>query len=436
MDFRVAPSVLTSGNVDVPGDKSVSHRALMLGAIANGTSEVSGLLVGDDCLATMRAVQAMGIDVERPAPTTVIVHGKGMHGLRAPAGNLDLGNSGTGMRLFTGLLSGQSFDSTLVGDRSLSSRPMKRVIKPLEMMGAEIDCDSGTPPLKIHGDRRLKGINYALPVATAQVKSAILLAGIYASGETFITEPAVTRDHTERMLRAMGATLTADDLHIHMAGHQELEAMDVAVPGDLSSAAFLIVAALLSDRAEILVRNVGVNPTRTGVIEILRDMGADIRIEGASMLGEEPVADLRVRASALQPIDLGPERVSLAIDEFPILFIAAAAADGVSRFSGLEELRVKESDRIASMVQGLRELGITANETEDGAEIQGGEFGGGTIDSADDHRIAMSFAIAATRSASPVVIQDVDNVDTSFPGFTTCLRSIGVDISTEDGGPA
>ena len=436
MDFLVNPSSLASGELRVPGDKSVSHRALMLAAIAEGVSEITGLLVGEDCLATLQALRDMGVAADRSGETTVSVRGVGMDGLSPPEGDLDLGNSGTAMRLFAGLLSAQRFDTRLVGDESLTSRPMQRVITPLTMMGAEIDSDAGKPPLDIRGGRPLKAISYTLPVASAQVKSAILLAGVYASGETFVAEPAVTRDHTERMLKAMGATLNAEDQRIHLAGGQRLDAIDIAVPGDLSSAAFLIVAALIAEDAEIVLRGVGVNPTRTGVIEILRDMGADISVEEVTVQGAEPVADLRVRSSELRAIDLDPQRVSLAIDEFPILFIAAAAARGVSRFSGLEELRVKESDRIAAMVRGLRELGITANETGDGAEIQGGEFAGGTILSAGDHRIAMSFAVAATRAAGPVTVRDVDAVATSFPGFADCLGALQIDIEVREGGAA
>ncbi len=436
MDFHVEPSVIESGTVDVPGDKSISHRALMLGAIADGDTRISGLLMGDDCLATLAALRRMGVSVDESDEATVRVRGVGMNGLKAPGGDLDLGNSGTGMRLFIGLLSGQRFNSRLTGDASLSQRPMKRVITPLTMMGASIDSTDGTPPLTINGGSALTGIRYALPVASAQVKSAILLAGLYARGEVDIIEPAVTRDHTERMLRSFGVTLSADGGRIRMQGRQALEATPVAVPGDLSSAAFPMLAALLARDAELRIRNVGMNPTRTGVIEILRDMGADITLENRGILGEEPVADLLVRSSSLRAITVAPERVSLAIDEFPVLFVAAAAAEGVSRFSGLGELRVKESDRISAMVRGLRALGVTANETEDGAEVLGGDFGGGDVDSHGDHRIAMAFAVAASRAAAPVRISDVAAVDTSFPGFASCLSSIGMDISLSGEGSA
>ncbi|MDH5311785.1 MAG: 3-phosphoshikimate 1-carboxyvinyltransferase [Gammaproteobacteria bacterium] len=434
MQYLVLPSELESGTVRVPGDKSISHRALMLGAIAEGTSHIEDFLTGEDCLATLAALRAMGVRIEQVSGTSVSLQGVGMHGLRPPRGVLDLGNSGTAMRLFAGLLSGQKFSATLTGDASLSGRPMKRVITPLTMMGARIESDDGYPPLVVHGRPDLVGINYTLPVASAQVKSALLLAGLYARGETFITEPATTRDHTERMLRAMGATLTAESRRIRMPGQQTLRAADIRVPADLSSAAFPMVAALIARHSEVLLLGVGVNPTRTGVIEILRRMGAEIQLENARMFGEEPVADLRVRASTLRGIDVDPGLVSLAIDEFPILFVAAALAKGVTRFSGLGELRVKESDRIHAMVRGLKALGLTVNETEDGAEIYGGIPAGGHVDSQGDHRVAMAFAVAATRADGPVRIADVANVNTSFPDFAGSLRSLGVDVTEREPG--
>ena len=431
-DFVISPSAIAGAAIAVPGDKSISHRALMFGAIAEGTTRIDGMLTGEDCLATLAALQAMGVDIERPSDTSAVVHGVGMHGLSTPAGDLDLGNSGTAMRLFSGLLAAQSFPSVLTGDASLTGRPMGRVITPLTMMGAEIESDEGKPPLRIAGGRKLTGISYAQPMASAQVKSAILLAGLYARGETYVSEPAISRDHTERMLRAMGVQLSAEDQHVRMPGEQSLKAIDVQVPGDLSSAAFFIVATLIARDCELLIKGVGLNPSRVGVIEILRDMGADIQIENPALYGEEPVADLRVSSSQLKGIDVAPDRVSLAIDEFPILFIAAAAARGISRFGGLEELRVKESDRIASMVAGLRALGITANETPAGAEILGGEIGGGTVSSHGDHRIAMALAVAGTRATAPVRIRDVAPVATSFPGFAELMAGIGGDISLED----
>jgi len=405
----------------------------MLGSIAEGQTEVRGFLAGEDCRATLRALRDMGVNVEEVDATTLRIDGVGMHGLKRPPGVLDLGNSGTAMRLLTGLLAGQPFDTTLVGDESLSSRPMMRVIKPLSTMGAKIDSDAGTPPLTVHGGNALVGINYPLPIASAQVKSAILLAGLYAKGETFITEPAVTRDHTERMLRLMGATLVAENGRIRMPGEQSLQAINVAVPADLSSAAFLMVAALIAPDCELTIPNVGVNPTRNGVIAILRNMGADIQLENARLLGEEPVADIRVASSKLHGIDVDPALVPLAIDEFPVLFIAAAAASGTTRFTDIGELRVKESDRIDSMVRGMRALGISVDEGADVVAVEGGRFSAATIDSRGDHRIAMSFAIAATCADAAVQINNVATVDTSFPGFSACLRSLGVNITLSDG---
>ncbi len=428
MDFRVSPSKIADAKVTVPGDKSVSHRALMLGSIASGRTEVSGFLAGEDCLATLAAMRTLGVGIEQPEPTQMSIDGTGLHGLSAPAADLDLGNSGTAMRLMAGLLCGQSFDSTLTGDASLTGRPMGRVIRPLGDMGALIDSNDGRPPLQVHGGRRLCAIDYDLPVASAQVKSAVLLAGLYADGTTCVTEPAVTRDHTERMLASMGVEVRTDGNRICVRGGQALRGCRVQVPADLSSASFVMLAALLAENADVLITNVGVNPTRTGVIEILQGMGADIRLENPKLLGAEPVADIRIRSSNLQGGAVDPALVSLAIDEFPALFVAAASADGETVFSGIGELRVKESDRIAAMAAGMRELGIRVDESPDGAIVHGGRFTGGTVDSFCDHRVAMSLAVAATIAGDEVVIRDVEPVDTSFPGFTDCMTALGVDI--------
>ena len=340
------------------------------------------------------------------------------------------------MRLMAGLLAGQRFSSTRTGDESLTGRPMGRVIRPLTMMGAAIesDCD-GTPPLQLSGGLRLHAIHYDLPIASAQVKSAVLLAGLYADGITSVTEPAVTRDHTERMLASMGAEISARNGTVSIAGGQVLRACPVQVPGDLSSATFIILGTLLSQHAEILIKNVGINPTRTGVIDILKGMGADLTLENSRLLGEEPVADIRVRASRLQGGPVDPKLVSLAIDEFPALFVAAAAAQGTTTFSGLEELRVKESDRISAMADGLRRLGIRVDETPDGAVVQGGRFSGGEVESYHDHRVAMSLAMAGTVAEGEVLIRGVDNVDTSFPGFPELMSNIGAEIEQRDGEP-
>ncbi len=431
MDFLVQPTALTSGTVTVPGDKSISHRALLLGAIAEGQTKVEGFLAGEDCLATLAALRALGVAVNLIDETTVNIDGVGLCGLGKPGTALDLGNSGTAMRLMAGLLCGQTFDSTLTGDESLSSRPMHRIIEPLTMMGASIVGNDGKPPLDIHGGRALAGVHYTLPVASAQVKSAILLAGLYAKGETVVIESAVTRDHTERMLRSMGASVSGDSGHIRLQPTERLEATSIQVPADLSSAAFVMLATLIAKDAEVLITNVGVNPTRTGATEILREMGGNISIENPKLLGEEPVADIRVKSSVLHGITVDPSLVSLAIDEFPVLFIAAANAIGSTRFTGIGELRVKESDRVATMADGLRLMGINIDESEDGVEIHYGEPSGATIDSHGDHRVAMSFAVAATIADSAVRICNIDAIDTSFPGFADVMTTLGVSLNTQ-----
>ena len=428
MHFTVNPSTVTDATVSVPGDKSISHRALMLGSIADGSTDISGFLAGEDCLATLAAMSAMGIRIERPSATAVVIHGAGLRGFRKPDGPLDLGNSGTAMRLMAGLLSGQQFSSTLTGDDSLMSRPMQRVISPLTEMGARIESHDGSPPLIVRGQSSLQAIDYALPVASAQVKSAILLAGLYANGTTKIVEPAVTRDHTERMFESMGVRVSSSADGIWLEGGQVLRGCHVTVPGDLSSAAFVMLAAVISEKADVLIENIGVNPTRAGVIDILQMMGADINLENPRLLGQEPVADIRVRASKLHGGPVDPALVSLAIDEFPVLFVAAAAASGETTFSGIGELRVKESDRIAAMATGLRALGIEVTESEGGAVVQGGRFDGGAVESFGDHRIAMSFAVAGTVADDVVTVHDVAAVDTSFPGFCDRLTSLGADI--------
>ena len=429
MHFQVTPSRVRVASVTVPGDKSVSHRALMLGSIAEGRTEVSGFLAGEDCLATLAAMRALGVEIQQTKPTEMSIEGVGLHGLKAPSTDLDLGNSGTAMRLMAGLMSGQPFDSVLTGDESLNGRPMNRIVRPLAMMGAAIesDCD-GSPPLQITGGLRLHGIHYDLPIASAQVKSAVLLAGLYADGTTSVTEPAVTRDHTERMLGSMGVSVSTANGKISVAGGQRLRGCSVRVPADLSSAAFVMLAALLAENADIQITNVGVNPTRTGIIDILQGMGADITLDNPQLLGKEPVADIRVRSSRLQGGPVDPALVSLAIDEFPVLFVAAAAASGTTEFSGIGELRVKESDRIAAMSEGLRNLGIQVDESADGAVVHGGQFSGGTVQSHGDHRIAMSLALAGTVASDEVLVEDVTAVDTSFPGFCDCMASIGANI--------
>lgn len=425
------PAADVRGELSVPGDKSVSHRAMMLGGIAEGVTTVSGFLDSEDCLATLSAMRRMGVRIERPAPHFVTVEGVGLRGLQGVGSPLDMGNAGTAMRLSTGLLAGQDFDSELVGDSSLMRRPMERVAAPLRQMGAVIATLEGRPPVRITGGQRLHGIDYDLQVASAQVKSAILLAGLYAEGRTAVTEHAVTRDHTERMLRAFGVEVQQSGSTVAVVGGASLSGCSIMVPGDFSSSAFFLVAGALAAREPLLVQNVGMNPTRTGLLAILRLMGADIREHNARVAGGEPVADLEVRASRLKGIEVPHELVPLAIDEFPVLFIAAAGAEGVTLVTGAEELRVKESDRIAVMAEGLAALGAKAEALPDGMRIEGGRLKGGTIDSHGDHRIAMSFAVASLLADGPILIRDVANVATSFPGFLGCAAAIGLAVGPE-----
>jgi 3-phosphoshikimate 1-carboxyvinyltransferase len=427
--YCVEPVERVSGSIVVPGDKSISHRAVMFGALAHGRTHVRGFLEGEDCLATMRVVEHLGARVERPAPGEVIVDGVGLRGLQAPRVTLDLGNSGTAMRLFMGLLAAQPFDSTLVGDASLMRRPMERVAKPLREMGAVIETTDGRPPVRIRGGSTLRGIRYEMPVASAQVKSAVLLAGLYAQGETTVVEPAVTRDHTERMLQAFGVDLQARDGVVRVSPPDALRATSIQVPGDISSAAFFLVAACLGAREPFTIRDVGVNPTRTGILEMLALMGADLRLINHRSWGREPVADIEVRPSRLHGVRVPERLVPLAIDEFPAFFVAAACAEGETLVTGAEELRVKESDRIAATARGLEVLGIEHEVLPDGLRIRGGRpFGGGTIDSRGDHRIAMAFAVASLRATAPIEILDVENVATSFPGFEGLANSVGLRI--------
>lgn len=430
--FRVNPGGQLAGTLRVPGDKSISHRAIMIGSIADGITEIDGFLEGEDSLATLKAFRAMGVRIDGPRQGRVTIHGVGLHGLQAPAAALDLGNSGTSMRLLAGLLAAQDFDVTMSGDSSLSRRPMRRVSEPLGRMGARIETSpDGTPPLRLRKGARLRGIDYALPVASAQVKSSLLLAGLYAEGRTCVTEPAPTRDHTERMLRAFGVDVETQGARICIEGGQQPQAAPIGVPADISSAAFFLVGAAIAPGSDLTLTGVGINPTRTGVIAILRQMGADITLLNERLAGGEPVADLRVRSAPLRGIDIPVDQVPLAIDEFPALFIAAACATGTTVLRGAEELRVKESDRIQVMADGLAALGVDARPTPDGMIITGGPIGGGAIDSHGDHRIAMSFAIAALRADAPITIRDCANVNTSFPGFVDLARGVGLEITAE-----
>ena len=408
----------------VPGDKSISHRSIIFGSIAKGTTIIDGFLDGDDCLATLKAFRAMGVVIEGPEDQRVTIHGVGKYGLKKPNQVLDCGNSGTSIRLLTGLLAAQKFDSELTGDDSLLKRPMLRVSKPLSEMGANIVTQEGKPPIQINGCLSLKAIDYDMPVVSAQVKSSILLAALYAQGQTTIRETGVSRDHTERMLKTFSYPVEQTERSIMIQGGGECIATHVLVPGDISSAAFFIVAASIIPGSHILITNVGINPTRTGVLSILREMGADIKILNQRQCGEEPVADIQVKYSQLHGIEIPSDLVPLAIDEFPIIFIAAACAQGETIVHGAKELRVKESDRIGAMVDGLNQLGIEAMAFDDGALIKGGVIQGGSVDSRGDHRIAMSFAIAGAVASKPVFIEDCSNVATSFPSFVATANSL------------
>jgi 3-phosphoshikimate 1-carboxyvinyltransferase len=428
-EYQVAPSAQVGGEVTVPGDKSISHRSLMLGGIASGDTRISGFLTSEDCLATLGALRALGVRIEQPQAGRVIVHGVGAGGLRGAHAPLDMGNAGTAMRLSMGLLAGQPFASTLIGDASLLRRPMERVAGPLRQMGAAITTHDGKPPVKLHGGRILHGIDYVMPMASAQVKSAMLLAGLSATGRTRVTEPAPTRDHTERMLGAFGVTVERAGATITLVGGQSLTGTAIEVPADFSSAAFFLVAGALSAQQGLWLRNVGVNPTRTGLLTMLQLMGAQITVHARESTGE-PIADLQVHASRLRGIEVPEALVPLSIDEFPVFFIAAACAEGETVVRGAAELRVKESDRLAVMAAGLKTLGVEHTLLPDGIRIRGGQgFGGGTVDSHGDHRIAMSFAVASLRARAPIRVLDVANVGTSFPGFVELARSIGLRIT-------
>ncbi len=436
--YRVQPGGQAQGRLRVPGDKSMSHRSIMLGALAEGVTEVKGFLEGEDSLATLQAFREMGVAIEGPHQGKVTIHGVGMHGLKAPAGPLYVGNSGTAMRLFSGLLAGQAFDSELTGDESLTKRPMGRVADPLRLMGATIDtAEGGRPPLKIHGGANLKGIYYDMPMASAQVKSCLLLAGLYAEGETRVREPAPTRDHTERMLNGFGYAVSREGDTCWLQGGGKLTAGPIDVPSDISSATFFLVAAAITPGSDITLEHVGINPTRIGVINILNLMGADLTLENEREVGGEPVADIRVRYAPLKGIDIPVDQVPLAIDEFPALFIAAANANGVTRLRGAEELRVKESDRLQAMADGMAILGVKHTLLDDGIDITGNgnaevaSYGGGRIDSLGDHRIAMAFAIASLRASAEIEIEDCANVATSFPDFVELATRIGMGVNVE-----
>lgn len=424
--ITVRPSTGLRGEISVPGDKSISHRSVMIGSISRGATRITGFLNGEDSLGTARAFRLMGIEIDEVGPTELIVHGKGLDGLCEPTDILDLGNSGTSMRLLTGLLAGQSFFSVLTGDQYLRKRPMGRVTEPIKGMGAIIDGRDGgkLAPLAIHGTR-LKGVDYVSPIASAQVKSAVLLAGLYADGETSVAEPEKSRDHTERMLAGFGATVRVEGLKATVSGRPELTGRPVAVPGDISSAAFFMVAASIVPGSELLIRNVGVNPTRTGILDALRRMGADIAVENAREEAGEPVADLLVRAASLKGIMIGGEIIPRMIDEVPVLAVAAAMAEGETLIRDAKELRVKETDRIATMATELRRMGVEVEELPDGMRIVGAKpLVGAVCESHGDHRVAMSMLVAGLAVRGETTVNGTRWIETSFPGFEETLRKV------------
>jgi 3-phosphoshikimate 1-carboxyvinyltransferase len=426
-DLRVQPSSRIHGELSLPGDKSISHRSVLFAAIADGDTHISGFLTGEDTQNTANAVQALGIDVEGLGTERLVVHGRGLDGLSEPASVLDLGNSGTGMRLLAGLLAGQDFFSVLTGDQYLRKRPMARIVEPLRLMGARIDGRSGgkLAPLAIRGGgKTLRAIEHASPVASAQVKSAVLLAGLYADGETTVNEPSKSRDHTERMFGFFGVEVREQGTKVAMQGRQRLRAKGpLAIPSDISSAAFFMVAASIVPGSDLFIKNVGVNPTRTGIIDVLTLMGADISLENRREQAGEPVADIRVRYRKLHGVQIGGEMIPRAIDEIPVLAVAASYADGKTIIKNAAELRVKESDRIATIAAELLKMGAAVTELPDGMEIIGRDSLNGAIcDSHGDHRIAMSVAVAGLAARGDTVVRDMGWIETSFPGFERLLR--------------
>lgn len=432
VDYFVTSTSSLKGEIKVPGDKSISHRALMLSAVAEGNSILSGLLTGQDNLATLAALEQLGVNFKFLGEHKLEVQGVGLHGLHAAKKVLDLQNSGTGIRLLTGLLAGQVFDSELSGDESLRKRPMARIVDPLNSMGAQINPSTqGTAPLKVKGGQKLHGIHYKMPIASAQVKSSLLFAAMYAEGETIIQESHASRDHTERMMKSLGYPLNIDGNQIQLHGFHPLHAIHIQIPGDISSAAFFIVAALITPGSELVIKDVGINPTRVGIIQILKEMGACIELLNPRNFGSEPVADIYVRHSKLHGIEIDSDLVPSAIDEFPIIFIAAACAEGQTSVHNALELRVKESDRIAVMSEGLNQLGIQSEVLADGLIINGGQIKGGHVESHKDHRIAMAFAVAGCVATRPISISECAFVETSFPGFVELANSIGFRIRNE-----
>ena len=428
MDFHVEPSGTLNGKISVPGDKSISHRAIIFGAIAEGTSEFSNFLDSEDCTTTLLAFQKMGVDINLNK-TNLFIHGVGLRGLKAPKQSIDAGNSGTTVRLLAGLLGAQNFNTMITGDDSLSRRPMSRIIEPLSIMGVHIDSSLGCLPLKIQGSASIKNIEYKIPVASAQVKSCILLASLYSRGKSNLYELNITRDHSERMLQAMQCPISVKKNCISIEPPKLLKPLKMNIPGDFSSAVFLIAATLISNKSSVLIKGVGINPTRIGFLEIAKKMGAIIKLSNHRKFGSEPVADILIQSSSLRSITLDdPELISLSIDEFPAIFILAAYAKGISRFSNLAELRLKESDRITSMVDGMIKIGIQVKENSEGVVITGGKPKGGIVNCFSDHRVAMSFAIAAIGAYDKIIVKDVESVNTSFPRFLKTMQEIDVKI--------
>lgn len=425
--YKINPGRSLRGDIRVDGDKSISHRAVMLGALAEGTTRIRNILEGEDVKATLAAFRQMGILIEN-VEGDYLIHGTGLGGLRQPGTVLDLGNSGTAFRLMAGILCGQKWRSEMTGDASLRSRPMGRIINPLTQMGASITAQEEKPPLVINPSSGLRGIRYQTPVASAQVKSAILLAGLYAEGVTSVKESAPTRDHTERMLRGFGYPVIQDGSWIMLEGGGKLTGTQIDVPADLSSATFFILGALISPDSDITLSTVGINPTRNGVLSILERMGARIETLNHDMVAGEPVCDLRVRSSKLVATEINDIDVALAVDEIPAIAVAAACAEGTTYIRGAGELRVKESDRISTTVAGLRGLGIEAREHTDGMAITGGRFAGGNVDSHGDHRIAMAFTMAANVATRRTTVNNTECVSTSFPGFSDLAVRSGMDI--------
>ena len=430
--FKIRQSGPLSGRLTLPGDKSISHRSVIIGSIASGTTRIRGILQGEDVKRTMQAFRDCGVRIESQGEW-LVVEGVGLDGLKAPRSEIYLGNSGTSMRLLTGLFSAQNFETVFTGDESLSRRPMERVVKPLRSMGANISlAEGGTPPVRIHPIDEIKAIEWNLTVASAQVRSEILLAGLYAKGQTRVIEPKPIRNHTSIMLAQFGCKVHRTGLEVTIEGRPNLQGQQLEIPADFSSAAFFIVAGLLVPRSELVLKKIGVNETRTGLLSALELMGASIQLDNFELVGNEPIADIRVRSdSQLNGIDLPPALVPLMIDEIPILAIAAARSKGRTVISGCEELRVKESDRIRTVVIGLNALGIEVEERPDGMIIEGGTFQGGQVDSFGDHRIAMAFSIAGTVAEGEIEILNCDCVNTSFPEFTDVARQCGMELVVE-----